>query len=33
MSKAKEYARNCNIPFRVSHGYCEKFMKRGSLSL
>jgi hypothetical protein len=28
MSKAKEYARNSNIPFKASHGWCEKFMKR-----
>jgi hypothetical protein len=32
MSKAKECARNSNIPFKASHGWCEKFMKRGSLS-
>jgi hypothetical protein len=33
MSKAKEGARNSNIPFKASHGQCEKFMKRERLSL
>jgi hypothetical protein len=33
MSKAKEYARNSNIPFKASRGWREKFMKRESLSL
>jgi hypothetical protein len=33
MSKTLEYARNSNIPFKASCGWCEKFMKRGSLSL
>jgi hypothetical protein len=33
MSKAKEYARNSNILFKASCGWCEKFMKRESLSL
>jgi hypothetical protein len=33
MSKAKECARNSNIPFKTSCGWCEKFMKRESLSL
>jgi hypothetical protein len=33
MSKAKECARNSNVPFKASHGWCEKFMKRESLSL
>jgi hypothetical protein len=31
--KAKECARNYNIPFKASHGWCEKFMRRTSLSL
>jgi hypothetical protein len=33
MSKAKECATNSNIPFKVSHGWCKKFMKRKSLLL
>jgi hypothetical protein len=33
MSKAKERARNSNMPLKVSRGWCEKFMKRESLSL
>jgi hypothetical protein len=33
MSKAKECARNGNIPFKTNHLWCEKFMKRESLSL
>lgn len=28
MSKAKECARNSNLPFKASGGWCEKFMKR-----
>jgi hypothetical protein len=33
MSKAKECARNNNIPFKASCGWWEKFMKTESLSL
>jgi hypothetical protein len=33
MSNAKECARNSNIPFKASRGWCENFMKRESLSL
>jgi hypothetical protein len=33
MTKAKECARNSNIPLKASHGWCEKFMKKESLSL
>jgi hypothetical protein len=33
MSKAKECARNSNIPFKATRGWCDKFMKRESLSL
>jgi hypothetical protein len=33
MPKAKECARNSNIPFKASRGWCAKFMKRESLSL
>jgi hypothetical protein len=32
MLKAKECPRNSNIPFKNSHGWCEKFMKRESVS-
>jgi hypothetical protein len=33
MSKAKECTTNRNISFKASCGWCEKFMKRESLSL
>jgi hypothetical protein len=33
MSKAKEYSRNSNMPFKACHGWCEKFMKREMLSI
>jgi hypothetical protein len=33
MPKAKECARNSTVPFKASRGWCEKFMKRESLSL
>jgi hypothetical protein len=28
MPKAKECARNSNIPFKANFGWCEKFMER-----
>jgi pyruvate-formate lyase-activating enzyme len=33
MENAKECARKSNVPFKACHGWCEKFMKRESLSL
>jgi hypothetical protein len=33
MSKAKERARNSNIPFKANRGRCEKYMKAESLSI
>jgi hypothetical protein len=33
MPTARECVRNSNIPFKASHGWYEKFMKRESLSL
>jgi hypothetical protein len=33
MSKAKDCARKNNIPFKASCGWCERHMKRESLSL
>jgi hypothetical protein len=33
MSKARESAGNCNILLKATHEWCEKFMKRESLSL
>lgn len=33
MSKAREIAKNVNISFKASRGWCEKFMKREGLTL